>query len=136
MMAAKTYNFPDDCLYTESDEWVRIDGATARIGITDYAQSELSDIVFVELPEVGSQVEAGQAFGVVESVKAVSDLVAPLSGEVVEVHSGLEEHPEWINEEPYDRGWIIAIEPEDIDAVDALLSCDDYRERVEERSGS
>jgi len=135
-MASKTYDLPDDCRYTESDEWIRIDGAHARIGLTDYAQSELSDIVFVELPQVGTQIEAGQAFGVVESVKAVSDLLAPVSGEVVEVHAALEEHPEWLNEEPYGRGWIVAIDPEDIDAIESLMSADDYRKYVEERSSS
>jgi glycine cleavage system H protein len=135
-MAAETYEFPEDCRYTESDEWIRVDGAQARIGLTDYAQSELSDIVFVELPAVGTQIEAGETFGVVESVKAVSDLRAPVSGEVVEVHAALEEHPEWINEDPYDRGWILAIVPEDLEAADSLLSADQYRKYVEERSGS
>jgi glycine cleavage system H protein len=136
MMAAEDYEFPEDCRYTESDEWIRLDRAQARIGLTDYAQSELSDIVFVELPEVGTQIEAGEAFGVVESVKAVSDLLAPVSGEVVEVHEALDEHPEWINEEPYDRGWIIAIVPEDLESADSLLSAEQYRKYVEERLGS
>jgi glycine cleavage system H protein len=136
MMAADTLEFPEDCRYTRSDEWIRIDGAQARIGITDYAQSELSDIVFVELPRPGTQIEAGEAFGVVESVKAVSDLVAPVSGEVIEVHEALEEHPEWVNEDPYDRGWIVAIVPEDLEAADTLLSSEEYRKYVEERSGS
>ena len=95
-MATK-YEFPDDLRYTESDEWLRIDGATARIGITDYAQSELSDIVFVELPEAGARLVSGQAFGVVESVKAVTDLLAPASGRVTEINGGLEENPEWVN---------------------------------------
>ena len=110
-MAVQTYEFPEDCRYTESDEWIRVDGTQARIGLTDYAQSELSDIVFVELPQVGSQIEAGETFGVVESVKAVSDLIGPVSGEVVAVHEALDEHPEWINEDPYDRGWIVIIQP-------------------------
>jgi len=135
-MAAQTYEFPEDCRYTESDEWIRVDGTQARIGLTDYAQSELSDIVFVELPQVGSQIEAGETFGVVESVKAVSDLIAPVSGEVVAVHEALDEHPEWINEDPYDRGWIVSIAPEDLEATDSLLSAGQYRNYVEERSGS
>ena len=122
LMAAKTFDIPDDCRYSRSDEWIRIDGTSARVGITDYAQTELSDIVFVELPEVGNQVEAGETFGVVESVKAVNDLLSPVSGEIVEVHQSLEEHPEWINENPYGRGWIICIAPEDLDAIDGLLS--------------
>ena len=134
-MAGKTYEIPDDCRYAKSDEWIRLDGTVARVGITDYAQSELSDLVFVELPEVGTQVEAGEPFGVVESVKAVSDLLAPVSGEVVEVHENLEEHPEWLNEDPYGRGWIIGVAPEDLDAVDSLLSPEAYRTWVKERSG-
>jgi glycine cleavage system H protein len=136
MMAADTYEIPEDCRYSESDEWIRIDGAQARIGLTDYAQSELSDIVYIELPEPGQQIEAGHDFGFVESVKAVSDLIAPVSGEVIEVNRGLEEHPEWINEDPYDRGWIIAIAPEDLEAADSLLSAEQYRKYVEERSAS
>ena len=134
-MADREYEIPDDCQYTESDEWVRVDGTTARIGITDYAQSELNDIVFVELPETGRQIETGEAFGVVESVKAVSDLLAPLTGEIVEVHGRLSEHPEWLNEDPYGRGWIIAINPEDIDAVDGLMSAEAYRAHVKARAG-
>ena len=135
-MSQKSYEIPDDCRYTESDEWVRLDGTQARIGVTDYAQSELSDIVFVELPEVGTQIEAGQGFGFIESVKAVSDLIAPVSGEVVGTHQALEGHPEWVNEEPYERGWIIVVVPEDLEAVEALLAPDEYRKYVEERSGS
>jgi glycine cleavage system H protein len=134
MAAEKTYEIPDDCRYSRSDEWIHMDGTVGRVGITDYAQSELSDIVFVELPEVGTQVEAGDAFGVVESVKAVSDLVAPLTGEVVEVHGALADHPEWVNEDPYGRGWIVAIAPEDLDDVDSLLSPEEYAAYVEERA--
>ena len=134
-MAETEYTFPDDCRYTESDEWVRVDGTLARVGITDYAQSELSDIVFVELPEVGAQFEARDAFAVVESVKAVSDLFAPLSGEISEVHEGLDEHPEWVNEDPYGRGWILAMSPEDLDAVDRLMSAEEYRAHVKARTG-
>jgi glycine cleavage system H protein len=133
-MTAKRYEIPDDALYTDSDEWVRIDDGVVRVGITDFAQSQLSDIVFVELPEVGAQVEAGQAFGVVESVKAVSDLIAPVTGEIVEVHKQLDEHPEWLNEDPYGRGWIVAIEPEDIEAAESLMNAVQYRKSVEERS--
>ena len=84
-MAAKQFTIPDDCAYTTTDEWVRVDESMVRMGISDYAQSELSDITFVELPEVGTQVEKGEAFGVVESVKAVADLIAPVSGEIVEI---------------------------------------------------
>jgi glycine cleavage system H protein len=134
-MADHEYKIPEDCHYTESDEWLRADGAVVRIGITDYAQSELNDIVFVELPERGTQLEAGRTFGVVESVKAVSDLVSPIAGEVTEIHSKLSEHPEWLNEDPYGRGWIIAITPEDIDELDGLLSAAEYRAHVKARSG-
>lgn len=134
-MAAKTYDIPDDCRYAKTDEWIRLDGTVGWVGITDYAQSELSDIVFVELPEVGTQLEAGEVFGVVESVKAVSDLHSPVSGEIIEVHQNLEEHPEWINEDPYERGWIISIAPDDLDAIDGLRSPEDYRAYIKERSG-
>ena len=134
-MSDHEYKIPEDCHYTESDEWLRVDGAMVRIGITDYAQSELNDIVFVELPERGAQLEAGKAFGVVESVKAVSDLIAPIAGEVVEIHSGLSEHPEWLNEDPYGRGWIIAITPEDLEALDGLMSPSAYRAHVKARAG-
>jgi glycine cleavage system H protein len=135
-MPTKVYKFPDDCHYTQSDEWVRVDGTTARIGITDYAQSELSDIVFVELPEVGTQVDIGDAFGVVESVKAVSDLLAPVPGEITETNTALDDSPEWLNEEPYGRGWIVTIEIEDLEALDALMNAEAYQKYVEERSGS
>jgi glycine cleavage system H protein len=135
-MAGKNYEIPDDCRYTESDEWVRIEDQQAYVGITDFAQSELSDIVYVELPDVGSQLEHGQNFGVVESVKAVGDLFAPLAGEVVRVNKALEETPELVNEDPYGRGWIIALAPEDFDAFDELLSPADYKAHIEARSRS
>jgi len=134
-MSENDSKIPADCHYTESDEWLRVDGAMVRIGITDYAQSELNDIVFVELPERGTQLEAGRTFGVVESVKAVSDLIAPIAGEVAEIHSKLSEHPEWLNEDPYGRGWIIAITPEDMDELDGLLSAAEYRAHVKARAG-
>ncbi len=133
-MTEQTLRFPEDCRYSESDEWVRVDGALARIGVSDYAQFELSDVVFVELPEIGAQLEAGEAFGVVESVKAVSDLIAPVSGEVVEINEALDEHPEWVNEDPYGRGWIIALAPEDSNAIDGLLSAEGYRASVKSRA--
>ena len=134
-MAAKDYEFPNDCRYTEADEWIRVDGTTAHVGITDYAQSELSDIVFVELPEPGAEVKGGQQLGVVESVKAVSDLYAPVSGRVAAINPGLEENPEWVNEDPYGQGWMVALEPEDLEDVEGLMSADQYRKYVEERSG-
>lgn len=134
-MSSHDYDIPEDCRYSRQDEWVRMDRGQAHVGITDYAQSELSDIVFVEFPEVGTQVEAGEPFGVVESVKAVSDLYAPVSGEITSVHEALGEHPEWINEEPYGRGWLVTLAPDDAEAVDALLSPEEYRKYIEERAG-
>ena len=133
-MADKTYEFPDDLRYTQSDEWVRLDDGVAIIGITDYAQSELSDVVFVEVPDVGMQFDAGQNFGVVESVKAVGDLYAPVAGEVVRVNQALEETPELVNEDPYGEGWLIALAPEDIDRIEELMSAADYKAHVEARS--
>ncbi len=133
-MSSRDCEIPGDCHYALSDEWVRMDDGRAIVGITDYAQSELSDIVYIEFPEVGSSIEAGQAFGVVESVKAVTDIFAPISGEVAEIHAALGEHPEWVNEEPYGRGWIVALIPEDTDALETLLSPDGYAQHVEERS--
>ena len=132
-MAEKTLHFPDDRRYAESDEWVQLNGSVARVGITDYAQTELSDIVFVEFPDVGAQVETDQGFGVVESVKAVSDLFAPVSGEIVEINGDLEEHPEWVNEDPYGSGWIVAIAPSNPDEVDGLMTAEKYRAYVESR---
>jgi glycine cleavage system H protein len=133
-MSQKSYEIPDDCRYTRSDEWVRMDGARARIGITDYAQSELSDIVFVEAREVGSQIEAGDKIADVESVKAVAELYAPFSGEIVAVHKALAEHPEWINEDPYGRGWVVAMVPDELESIDALLSPEEYAKHVQERA--
>jgi glycine cleavage system H protein len=135
-MAEKSYQIPEDCRYTESDEWVRIDEGVAFVGITDFAQSELSDIVFVELPEVGLRLDPGQNLGVVESVKAVGDLYAPIAGEVVRVNEALEEAPELVNEQPYGDGWIVALAPEDFDAVDELLSAAEYKANIEARSGA
>ena len=130
------YDIPDDLRYSREDEWARPEGSRIALGISDYAQQQLGDIVFVELPETGACLAQGEAFGVVESVKAVSDLIAPVTGEVSEVNLELEEHPEWINEDPYGRGWILCLSSlAGPDATD-LLSPDAYRKFVEERSGS
>ncbi|MCP4007384.1 MAG: glycine cleavage system protein GcvH [bacterium] len=134
-MAETEYQFPDDCKYTEADEWVRVDGDTIKIGITDYAQSELSDIVFVELPDFGREVEEGEAFAVVESVKAVSDLFAPISGTVAEGNIDLDDHPEWINEDPYGRGWILTMTPKDPASLENLMSSEQYAAHVKARAG-
>lgn len=124
-------NIPEDLQYTKSHEWVRIEGDIATIGITDHAQDELGDVVFVELPDEGDTFDAGESFGTVESVKAVSDLYTPVGGEVVEVNSALEDAPENINEDPYGEGWIVKLRTTD-DAD--LLSPEEYEKVVEEES--
>ena len=120
---------PEELQYTRSHEWVRTEGDTATIGITDHAQDELGDIVFVELPEQGATLGAGDSFGTVESVKAVSDLYAPVGGEVVEVNEALNDSPEKINEDPYGEGWIIKLRVSD---EGNLLSASDYERFIEE----
>jgi glycine cleavage system H protein len=122
-------NVPEELQYTRSHEWVRTEGDTATVGITDYAQEELGDIVFVELPEEGATFEAGDSFGTVESVKAVSDLYSPVGGEVVEVNEALNDSPEKINEDPYGDGWIIKLRISD---EGDLLSASDYEQLLEE----
>jgi glycine cleavage system H protein len=124
-------SIPDDLQYTKSHEWVRIEGDTATIGITHHAQEELGDVVFVELPDVGNTIGAGESFGTVESVKAVSDLYTPVGGEVVEVNSSLEDAPEKINDDPYGEGWIVKLSTSD--EAD-LLSPEEYEKVVEEES--
>ncbi len=121
---------PEELQYTRSHEWVRTEGDTATVGITDYAQDELGDIVFVELPEVGATFGAGDSFGTVESVKAVSDLYAPVGGEVVEVNEALDDSPEKINEDPYGDGWIVKLRVSDEGT--GLLSASDYEQFLEE----
>ena len=120
---------PEELQYTRSHEWVRTEGDTATIGITDHAQDELGDIVFVELPEEGVTFDAGDSFGTVESVKAVSDLYTPVGGEVVEVNEALSDSPENINEDPYGEGWIIKIQ---VSGEADLLSASDYEQFLEE----
>ena len=120
---------PEELQYTRSHEWVRTEGDTATIGITDHAQDELGDIVFVELPEEGANFDAGDSFGTVESVKAVSDLYTPVGGEVVEVNEALSESPEKINEDPYGEGWIVKIQ---VSGEADLLSASDYEQFLEE----
>ena len=123
---------PGDLQYTKSHEWVRTEGDTATIGITDHAQDELGDVVFVELPDEGTAFDAGDSFGTVESVKAVSDLYAPVGGEVVEVNSALDDAPEKINEDPYGEGWIFKLRTSG-DEGD-LLSAEEYEKVLEEES--
>jgi glycine cleavage system H protein len=121
---------PEELQYTKSHEWVRTEDDTATVGITDYAQEELGDIVFVELPEEGATFEAGDSFGTVESVKAVSDLYSPVGGEVVEVNEALNDNPEKINEDPYGDGWIIKLRTSGEGAE--LLSASEYEKLLEE----
>lgn len=119
-------SLPKDLLYTEEHEWVKADGGSYVIGITDFAQDQLGDIVFVELPEVGDNVTKGDSIGSIESVKTVSDFYAPVTGKVVAVNETLEDEPELINSNPYDTGWILKLEEVEEADVTALLSSDDY----------
>ncbi len=124
--------FPEDLRYTREHEWAREQGGVVTVGITGYATDQLGDVVFVELPDVGRKVEAGKPFGVVEAVKTVSDLYAPLAGEVVEVNTGLGDDPAVVNREPYGAGWMVRIRVSDPAAFGALLSSADYAKLVEE----
>jgi glycine cleavage system H protein len=121
-------NIPADLQYTPEHEWAKRDGAHVRVGITHYAQEQLGDVVFVELPPVGARVTGQQPFGVVESVKAVSDLFAPVSGEVVETNAELAKKPELVNQDPYGRGWMIVIKPANASDWDQLLTAKQYEE--------
>ncbi|MCX7867292.1 glycine cleavage system protein GcvH [Limisphaera sp. VF-2] len=124
-------NVPGELRYTKTHEWVRLDGGVATVGITDHAQRELTDIVFVELPAVGRELRAGEACGVVESVKTASDLYSPLTGRVVEVNSALPDHPGWINSDPYGQGWLFKLAPSQLQEWDGLLSPEEYRAQIE-----
>ena len=117
---------PEDRRYTKDHEWALPEDGRVRVGITDYAQDALGDVVFVELPQVGAVLEAGASFGEVESTKSVSEIYAPVPGTVVEVNTDLDEAPQRLNEDPYDTGWICVIEPSDPTSVDALLDADAY----------
>ncbi|KAB1193487.1 glycine cleavage system protein GcvH [Haloferax sp. MBLA0076] len=125
------FEIPDDKKYLESHEWTTTDGDTVRVGISDFAQDELGDVVFVELPAEGDELAAGDEFGVVESIKAVSDLYAPISGTVVAVNEDLFDAPELVNDDPYGDGWMLELEPSNTDEFDDLLSPEEYREQTE-----
>ncbi|GGP14117.1 glycine cleavage system protein GcvH [Oceanobacillus neutriphilus] len=125
-------SLPEDYLYSKEHEWVKKEDGKVRIGITDFAQDELGDIVFVELPEVGDSLELDEPFGSVESVKTVSELYAPVSGKVVEVNEELEDSPELVNESPYEKAWMIVIELEDDNDLSELLDAEAYQEFIEE----
>jgi glycine cleavage system H protein len=119
--------FPEELFYTESHEWVRDEGAHATIGLTDYAQGQLKDIVYVEPPEIGSEFKKGESIGVVESVKAVADIFSPITGRVVETNSALKDHPEFINVDPYGKGWIIKMELWNKEELKGLLTSKTYQ---------
>ncbi|WP_254279007.1 glycine cleavage system protein GcvH [Haloarcula marina] len=125
-----SFDVPEDLRYLESHEWVSVDDGVARIGITDFAQDELGDVVFVELPDEGDDVTAGEEFGVVESIKAVSDVYAPVSGTVTAVNESLFDLPELLNEDPFDAGWMLEVELADEGELDELLSADDYADQI------
>ncbi|WP_022793926.1 glycine cleavage system protein GcvH [Marinococcus halotolerans] len=121
---------PDELLYSEEHEWVKKEDGRLRVGVTDFAQSELGDIVFVELPEVGDELEAGEPFGSVESVKTVSELYAPVTGKVVEINEDLDDSPEFVNESPYEKAWMIVVEPSNENELDDLMSPAQYSDMV------
>nr|MDH3161629.1 glycine cleavage system protein GcvH [Bacillus licheniformis] len=123
---------PKELRYSEEHEWVKTEGDKVRIGITDFAQSELGDIVFVELPEVGDEIKADEPFGGVESVKTVSELYAPINGKVVEVNEDLEDSPEFVNESPYEKAWMIVVEPSDASEIENLMTAGQYEDMIKE----
>lgn len=123
-------NFPENLKYTKDHEWIRIEGQTAFIGITDFAQSELGEIVYVDITSEGETLEQNEIFGTIEAVKTVSDLLLPTSGKVVEFNAELEDKPELVNEDPYGAGWIIKIELSNAGEIDNLLSADDYKKLI------
>lgn len=125
-------DFPDELKYTEDHEWILVEDEIATVGITDFAQDQLGDVVFVELPEVGDQLEIGKPLGVVESVKAVSDVYAPISGEVVEINEDLPDEPEMLNTSPYEDGWMIKVKLSNPDELDDLLDAGSYQDFVEQ----
>jgi len=122
---------PKDLRYSKEHEWIKVEDGKVRVGITHFAQSELGDIVFVELPQVGDEIQLNEPFGSVESVKTVSELYAPISGKVVEINSELEDSPEYVNESPYEKAWMIVVEPTDLSQVDALLTPEQYNELID-----
>ena len=129
-MAAKETKVPDGLRYTKEHEWLKVEGNRVRLGITDYAQDALTDVVFAELPEVGEEFAGGDSLGVVESVKSVSDIFIPFDGKVVEVNSALEDQPELLNTDPYGEGWFCVLEVEDPSVVEKLLDAKAYRQLI------
>lgn len=123
-------DIPKDLLYTEEHEWVLVENGIATIGITDYAQGELGDIVFIELPGAGDEVKQMEPFGTIEAVKAVSDLFSPVSGEITEINEMLQDQPELINQDPYDKGWMIKVKLSEPSELDSLLKASDYENQI------
>lgn len=123
-------NIPSDLKYTKDHEWIKVDGDTITVGITDFAQSELGDIVYVEVETVDETLEAEEVFGTVEAVKTVSDLFLPVSGEIIEFNEALEDEPEKVNSDPYGEGWMIKVKCSDVSQLDDLLSADDYKNLI------
>jgi len=124
--------FPKDLRYTKEHEWVRLEGSRVRVGITDFAQDALGDVVYVDLPEVGAVVQANQPLGEVESTKSVSDVYSPVSGTIVERNPSVDDRPELVNEQPYGDGWLVVIDPTDADTIGALLDAAAYRTLVDD----
>ena len=118
---------PEELLYSKTHEWVRNEGGVATVGITDYAQSQLKDIVFVEMPEIGARFKREESIGVVESVKTVADLYSPVAGRIVQINGDLKDHPQYVNEDPYGKGWIVKIELENKEELTSLLSAKSYQ---------
>ena len=127
-------NFPDDLRYTASDEWVRREGDELVAGITGFASDQLGDVVYIQLPAVGNRFSAGDSFGEIESVKAVSDLYCPVTGEIIAINEELDENPGLVNEDPYGRGWMVRVRPDDLEEYDSLLKAEDYQKSTTERA--
>ncbi len=128
------YDIPEDLRYSREDEWLRREDDRVTVGVTDYAQQQLGDVVFLELPEVGTNVERGEAFGVIESVKAVADLFGPVTGRVAEVNTLLTDQPDLVNSDCYGDGWMLVIEPDDPAEIETLLSASAYQQHVKDRA--
>lgn len=123
-------NFPENLKYTNEHEWIRVEGDIAYVGITDYAQEQLGDIVFVDIQAIGESLEAGETFGTIEVVKTISDLFLPIAGEILEQNEALEENPELVNQDPYGKGWLIKMKPADLSTVEDLLDAAAYKEVI------
>lgn len=123
-------NFPQNLKYTNEHEWIRVEGDIAYVGITDYAQEQLGDIVFVDIPAVGETLEAGETFGTIEVVKTISDLFLPVAGELLEQNEALEENPELVNKDPYGEGWLIKMKPANVKDIEDLLDAEAYKEVI------